>query len=67
MMQINGSLEYLNISNISNLNSKLSNNEFWKALGEFRSIKWMNFSNSGDMDSSVCHNMGRAVAFNARN
>jgi len=65
LLRISGSLEILNINNCGNLNSYLTE-QFFIALGESRTLKKLNLSYAGVLNSSAFTWLGKAVAFNAQ-
>ena len=64
MLRINSSVEILKLNNIPGLNPCLSR-DFWSALGESKSLRVLDLSKSGDLNSRIS-DLGSAVAFNAK-
>lgn len=64
LLKINTSLEYLDCSLISGLNPKL-NEEFFIHLGEIKSLRILDLSNSGRI-SGIIANLGKSIAMNAK-
>jgi len=64
MLRISSSIEILKLNSISRLNPCLSR-DFWSALGESKSLRVLDLSNSGDLNSKT-EDLGRAIAFNAK-
>jgi hypothetical protein len=64
MLKINSSIEILKLNNIFNLNPCLTR-EFWNALGDCKSLRVLDLSESGDL-SAKAKDLGSAIAFNAK-
>ena len=64
MLRINSSVEILKLNHNMGLNPCLVR-EFWNALGDCKSLKVLDLSNSGDL-SNKAKDLGTAIAFNAK-
>ena len=65
LLRISGSLEILNLNNCGSIGSYLTE-QFFIALGESRTLKKLNLSYSGVLNTSAFTWLGKAVAFNAQ-
>jgi Ran GTPase-activating protein (RanGAP) involved in mRNA processing and transport len=64
MLKISASIEILKLNKVPNLNNALTK-EFWMALGECKSLRVLDLSNSGDLSNKI-KDLGSSVAFNAK-
>ncbi len=64
MLKISASIEILKLNKVPCLNNALTR-EFWVALGECKSLRVLDLSNSGDLSSKI-RDLGSSVAFNAK-
>lgn len=65
LLRISASLEVLDLSYCGSLNINLPE-QFFIALGEVRTLRKLDISNSGPLGDQGCINLGKAIAFNAR-
>lgn len=64
MLKISASIEILKLNKVPNLNTALTK-EFWVALGECKSLRVLDLSESGDLSAKI-RDLGSSVAFNAK-
>jgi len=64
MLKISASIEILKLNKVPNLNNALTK-EFWMALGECKSLRVLDLSQSGDLSGKI-RDLGSSVAFNAK-
>lgn len=65
LLKINSSLELLDLSNVNGLNPKLTK-DFFVHLGDIRTLRSVNFNNSGKFAPNTLADFGKAIAFNAK-
>ena len=65
LLRISASLEVLLMNRFSNINAYL-NKDFFVALGEVRTLKVLDISWAGSLNSTSADFLGKAIAFNAR-
>jgi hypothetical protein len=63
MLKINASIEILDCSHISTLNTNLTK-DFCIYLGDSRTLRYISLANCGHLSHSSIQYVGKAIAFN---